>query len=171
MILSGRDFQRPAKAQRPLCGPAQKKKTRGARRCGATAADTQQSTQRLCPGRIRNLSTPPPRTTCASWADPGSRNSSSKRVFPIPTSPRTSTSDPASATSVQRLTEGRERGLTPDEIRGPLVAPHNSSLWVTPWARRHVGSPRPLDPGSVYVPTCPPTSLRGHYLRTGQAAE
>jgi hypothetical protein len=30
----------------------------------------------------------------------------------------------------QRVAEGRERGLTPDEIRGPLAAPHDFSLWA-----------------------------------------
>ena len=46
----------------------------------------------------------------------------------------------------QRLAERRKRGLTPDEIRGPLAAPHNSSLWGTRFERATSASRAPDSP-------------------------
>ena len=110
---------------RPRTGPgAGDRRPRRRRRYSAAVAAPRSRARTRRPRRNRPGRHAPPRR-------PGPRTPRASGSCPMPTSPRTSTSDPASATPPERLAESRERGLTPDEIRGPLAAPHNSSLWGT----------------------------------------
>ena len=89
----------------------------------------QQPSQRLGPGRIRDALDATAPDDVRLPGDPG-RELLEQAGLPDAHLPANEHERSGVGHAAQRLAEGRERGLTPDEIRGPLAAPHDSSLWA-----------------------------------------
>ena len=118
---------------------------------------TQQPSQRFGPGRIRHAldATAPDDMRLA--ADPG-REFLEQAGLPDAHFPANEHERSGVGHAAQRLAEGRERGLTPDEIRGPFAAPHDSSLWANRSERATSASRAPDPPFRCRTNT----TKRGH---------